>query len=131
LSPSGYAITGSGDSDRVKQRYLHRQIAEAKGLEIDGSQVDHINLNKLDNRRENLRPATHSQNMANKPPRKGKTYKGTDLVSSGRFRATGQIDGKKVHIGTFDTEAEAARAYDAWATITHGEFAYLNFEVAA
>ena len=130
MSGNGYAQTGGGDT-RVEERYLHRQIAEASGLEIDGLQVDHINRDKLDNRRENLRPATGSQNKANKGPRQGKAFKGTDLLPSGRFRAQGGLNRKAVHIGVFDTEIEAARAYDAWAIIHHGEFAWLNFEVAA
>ena len=110
---------------------MHRLIAEVSGLELEGLQVDHINRDKLDNRRENLRPATNSQNQVNMPPKRGKSFKGTELVPSGRFRARGCLNYKQVYIGTFDTEAEAARAYDAWATIAHGEFAWLNFEVAA
>jgi len=118
-----YAITYTNN----KTVYMHRLIAG-----VDGFEVDHINGNKLDNCRANLRPATRSQNSANMAPHNGKTYKGTFPNARGnRFRARGYLANKGFNIGTFDTEIEAARAYDAWAIVNHGEFAWLNFEVAA
>ncbi len=94
--------------------------------------VDHKNGNGLDNRRENLRFATQSQNQMNTRKRKSSSkYKGVapPLVGhrgkSWAFRIT--IDGKKKSFGGFATEEDAARAYDEKAKEVYGEFAWLNF----
>lgn len=101
--------------------YLHRQILGA----AKGQQVDHINRNTLDNRRENLRIATASLNQVNRPHfRKG--YRGVSPKRE-RWRAECGAGGKQHYLGTFDTEVEAAQAYDAFAREHHGAFAQLNF----
>lgn len=95
------------------------------------SMVDHRNGDGLDNRRSNLRPATHSQNMANKRRYRNNTsgFKGvTRNTGTGRpWRASLKHDGRRFHLGYFDSAAEAARAYDAAAIETFGEFARPNF----
>jgi hypothetical protein len=84
-------------------------------------ELDHINRNRNDNRIENLRPCTHSQNLGNSRPRVHK-YKGVTFCKSTRkWRA--QLSG---HIGRFDTIEEAALAYNAKAIEYFGEFALLN-----
>ena len=90
-------------------------------------QLDHINRDKLDNRIENLRVATNSQNMANKPSCHGKTsiYKGV-CKRGDKWYAQIKYNGKVHHIGSFDDEVTAALAYNDKATIHHGEFAYIN-----
>ena len=88
--------------------------------------VDHINRDGLDNRRANLRIASPSQNAANGPPRNGRRYRGT--VKQGiKWRAEICVLYKHCRLGTFDTEEQAARAYDDAAKKFFGEFAYLNF----
>ncbi len=90
--------------------------------------IDHIDRNGLNNQRENLRVCTHTQNQSNSGPRKGK-YKGVSYKKEqNRFVAQIQKHGKKVHIGYFNIETEAALAYDEAARVLFGEFAYLNFK---
>jgi hypothetical protein len=104
---------------------LHRLILPT----APGLQVDHINGNRLDNRRLNLRPATSSQNHANQRKRAGttSTFKGVSWCRrTRRWVAQVMVDGRQQFIGRFDTEVEAARAYDARAEALFGEFAATN-----
>jgi hypothetical protein len=92
--------------------------------------VDHVNGDGLDNRRANLRRATASQNSANIDPPSHNTsgYKGVTLYKrTGRWRGHITVDGTQRHLGYFATAEEAARAYDAAALATWGEFARPNF----
>lgn len=115
---AGYAARNNS----YKIQYMHRLIASAG----DGMVVDHINGNTLDNRRCNLRVCSQSQNTKNKGIRKGKKTKGVSLRKSGRWSARIFSDGVSFHIGTFDTEEEAADAYKAESLRLHGEFSSLN-----
>jgi hypothetical protein len=89
-------------------------------------QVDHVNGDRLDNRRANLRPATSSENMCN---RKGSaSFKGVHWDKRNKkWRVSIQVKRKIVRLGRFTDPIEAARAYDEAATVHHGEFAVLNF----
>jgi hypothetical protein len=92
--------------------------------------VDHKNRNGIDNRRPNLRLATESQNCMNRQKQRvtSSKYKGVSWVrSSGKWKAAIQVDKKNLHLGYFEDEEEAARAYDAAARKYQGEFAYQNF----
>lgn len=53
-------------------------------------------------------------------------YRGV-FGDGGRWRARGYKDGRRVNLGRYDTAAEAARAYDAWARQNRGARAHLNF----
>jgi hypothetical protein len=110
-----------------KQAQMHRFIL---GLEKgDPREVDHINRNSLDNRKSNLRIATRSQNMANRPKDRGEyssKYKGVCKVR-GRWIAYIRVMGKLTYLGTHEIEEEAARAYDRAALKHFGEFAVTNF----
>ncbi len=105
--------------------YMHREILRPE----KGKVVDHINRDGLDNRRSNLRAATSLQNNMNRPSKKGTSeYKGVFFKSQAkRWKARISVDGKRMHLGFFEDEIEAARAYDAAAKKYYGEFAYLNF----
>lgn len=114
-----------------KGRYstsMHRQVLQAKR----GQQIDHINHDGLDNRRENLRFCTSEQNNRNRRPRVGvsSAYKGVSREQEAalkEWRAQIRVNGKSVNLGQFDNEIDAAIAYDNKAKEAWGDFAYLNF----
>lgn len=113
---------------RTRTIKMHRLIIGA----LPGQFVDHANMNGLDNRRANLRACTPMQNSYNRGPRGGVSpFKGVYLHLGRQWRSTIKADGRVRHLGLFATQEEAARAYDAAATVLHGEFARLNFPEAA
>lgn len=119
-----YAMVGS--------KQLHRVVAEAMGICGLGRKlhVDHINLNGLDNRRENLRAATPQQNRANCEKHAASTsgFKGVAWhVRQKCWQARIKINGKQFWLGGYKTQEEAARAYDRAALAAFGEFSRLNF----
>ena len=85
--------------------------------------VDHINGNTFDNRVENLRPATRSQNMANSKPHKARQAKGSYKLPSGKFMSIIQKDKVRKYLGVYDSEQEAENAYALMAKTMHGEYA--------
>jgi len=104
---------------------MHRFILNCQ----PGQEVDHVNHDGLDNRRCNLRLCSHSENMANGRKRKGASspYKGVCWhVRRKRWQAQVTYHGRQHHLGRFDSEEEAACAYNAKALELFGEFAYLN-----
>ena len=94
-----------------------------------GKIVDHINRNRLDNRKANLRYATRSQNGFNRINVKHSSiYKGVFYRKvSKKWGASIRSPDKKIHLGLFLDEIEAAKVYDEAAKKYHGEFAVLNF----
>lgn len=103
---------------------LHRIIIEVPC----GLQVDHINGNKLDNRKSNLRIVNSKQNIRNRPASYGTSpYKGVSYFPTvKKWRAQIRADGARKHIGLFATQEEAASAYNKFASELHGEYAHLN-----
>lgn len=94
------------------------------------SLVDHANGNGLDNRRSNLREATHAQNSANSRLSRRSTsgLKGvTWYKRTSRWRAHITVGQQQRHLGYFDEAIEAAKAYDTAALEAFGEFAHINF----
>ena len=109
---------------------MHREILESKlGHALpDGHDPDHKNLNKLDNRRDNLRLATQSQNSMNFSYKPKSGFYGVFPRPSGKFMAIGKINSKNRSFGTFPTKEEAARKYDReMSQLVGGEFVRYNF----
>lgn len=128
LSDTGYAIRNISFNGREYIRRMHRIVSDSP----DEIHVDHINRNKLDNRRSNLRLATPRQNSFNRGKNekkaRGVKFKGVySNLNCKTFTARIRVDSKHHYLGSFKTEEEAAIAYDAAAKEHHGEFACLNF----
>lgn len=88
--------------------------------------IDHINGDKSDNRIENLRLANVIENNRNRAALSG--YKGVRYHKpSGKWQARITSEYKGKHLGLFNNEIEAAKAYDEAARLLHGDFAHLNF----
>lgn len=120
-----YAVTTwSKVAGRVKFLLMHRLIL---GELVRGKVTDHINGNGLDNRRENLRVCSQSENTCNQKQSKSNTsgYKGVFLQGK-KWKTQIRINGKTHYIGYFSDKIEAARAYNEAAKKYHGEFARLN-----
>lgn len=110
--PAGYVVTRvPHQGGRYRTLYLHRLIL---GLDFgDRRQGDHKNFDKRDNRRENLRICTGSENTQHVPPRRGGSsrYRGVSFDRQiGLWRATVHIRGRQAFYASFDNELEAARA---------------------
>ena len=109
---------------------LHREIAELHGMDTSAV-IDHINMNRLDNRAANLRPCSISQNLCNRgaPSTNTSGYKGVYKVKKGErsWKSHIVVNKKQYYLGVFYSAEEAAYAYDLAALTLHGEFAYLNF----
>ena len=107
---------------------MHREILNAKPDE----EIDHIDGDGLNNQKSNLRLCTRSQNMANS--RKGEGYssrfKGVWWNRRlGEWQVAIRVSGRRIHLGLFENEKEAARAYNAAAIEAFGEFARINEDV--
>lgn len=97
---SGYAVSNTGG-------FLHRIIMEA----VPGQQVDHINLNILDNRKENLRICNNSLNSSNRKPYNSLGIKGVQYHKHlNKYSAYFGVDGKQYHSQCYNTVEEAAFA---------------------
>ena len=126
---SFHAHTFARDSKtgKTKRKYMHRMLHETP----EGMMIDHINHDGMDNRRANLRAATRSQNLYNRKKWSGtysSKFKGVTWHKGKRkWQARIGFQNKRVHLGFFTDEIEAAKAYDRAAKKYHGEFAYLNF----
>ena len=131
LNTNGYFMryVGGGRAAQ-KQTTLHRQILERVSSPPSAAHyVDHINGEKWDNRRSNLRWCTPRQSSANQTRKPGNAgFKGVYRLKKYPHRYTAHLC--QQYLGIFGSAEEAARAYDAAARQRHGEFARLNFQEA-
>lgn len=121
-----YAMRNSPtDTRKYIKLLMHRSIMEARKEQ----QVDHINGNRLDNRKVNLRLCNNAENSWNRQRGRGLSkYKGIYFHKpTQKWLARIMRNGHHYHIGLYKTEEEAARAYDRKARVLFGDFAYLNF----
>lgn len=135
INTNGYAvrsehIAGSSEGGliphgRHKNLFLHRVLTKTP----QGMVVDHINRDKLDNRRSNLRICTHQENTFNQTVKKGSSiYKGVCWDNRAqKWMSYIHPDKKMKFLGYFPTERWAAMAYDIAAKDLFGKFAKLNF----
>jgi len=119
VGPSGvYAV-------HCKNRHTVRMHRIIMG-NPQGLQIDHIDMNGLNNRRGNLRVATRSQNKCNMAARADNSsgLKGAHLSGQpGRWKSTITIGGKRTSLGVYDTPEEAHAAYCNAVSEHHKEFA--------
>lgn len=111
ISDTGYAVRRTGTPKKTVR--LHRLIAERIHTDISDLVVDHINGNRLDNRRENLRPVSISLNCSNACKSKSNTsgYKGVRFESSS-WRVTIKSNGSKYDFGRYVSPELAAQIFD-------------------
>jgi hypothetical protein len=105
---------------------MHREIMNAK----DERLVDHRNCNSLDNRKSNLRFATRAENMRNRRKKRNATsqYLGVHYYKpQGTWSCAILHNGKRIWLGRFVNEIDAAKTHDVAAKKYHREFARLNF----
>jgi len=126
-SMQGYAranVYGTATNKRTTM-FMHRLLLAPPAI-LD---IDHIDGNPGNNRRSNLRLATRQQNAGNSKKRAGSSqYKGVNWFKQHqKWHAQIGLNGHKKHLGLFDNEADAARAYNTAATEHFGEYAKLNF----
>jgi len=127
LHKKGYAYRFTSNKKGKKAVYMHHDVIGKQ----EGKVVDHINRNKLDNRKSNLRHITNRQNLMNiEKTRKKSTssvYKGVCWVEGSKaWKATVRDGDKTISLGYFRDEKTAAHAYNAYVKKIHGEFAVLN-----
>ena len=122
-----------GYAERVVARDGERQTSVRMHVSIMGGkagfEIDHINGNPLDNRKENLRHVTGAQNQHNQNARGGGTskYKGVSWKKTDkRWRSQITIGGKVYCLGSYKSEQDAAYVYNAWAESFFGNCARLN-----
>ena len=125
----GYAVRGKSKKNgkQVSNIRMHRAIVETYQSIDKSVYIDHINGNKLDNRKVNLRVVNQKQSAINRPIMSGSRvkYKGVTYEKM-KYRARIYPDGKAISLGSYDTPEEAAEAYNRAAEQYYKQYARLN-----
>jgi hypothetical protein len=126
----GYAVRSIGPVNARRQVRMHIALMSPP----DGMEVDHIDLDPLNNTRANLRICTHQQNTFNRRLHRDSTsgYKGVSWdARRNKWDSYIIVNGVMIHLGLHADVRKAAEAYDAAATLHFGKFARLNFPEAS
>lgn len=124
IGSNGYPKRQFRLKGKNKTIYLHREVLKST------KHIDHIDSDKTDARRCNLRECNPCENLQNRGKQRNNTsgFKGVHFLKrTGRYQAQIRANNKRWHLGYFTTAKEAARAYDTKAKKVHGKFARLNF----
>jgi hypothetical protein len=123
----GYAVSYLDPADPSRRLRMHRLIMDPQAHDV----VDHIDGDRLNNQRVNLRVCSQAENTRNRLKAGGTSrFKGVSLTAGRKkkpWRAQIRSGDRVRCLGYFADEAEAARAYDAAAVKTFGAFGRLNF----
>jgi hypothetical protein len=129
----GYPYLKLRDKDGVVRKvYIHRLIGKAFHNLTDDSHIDHRWHDPADHT--SIRVATHTQNMRNARGWRNSSsrFKGVSwLAAKRKWYACIELDGRTKSLGRYESEQDAARAYDRAALAAWGEYAYLNFPAEA
>jgi hypothetical protein len=122
-----YAFRNPMTNGKQQPTYMHRIIAKTP----EGMVTDHINRDRLDNRKENLRAISQSENCLNKSIRSDNKSGFIGVRKNGEkftARVCKKIGSKtkEIYLGTFNTALEAAKAYDEQVVKVHGKLAATN-----
>jgi hypothetical protein len=121
INGDGYATRTVMHGKIQEKLGIHRQVM---GLRFkDGKLIDHKNGNPLDNRRENLRICTRQQNIWNTRRRQSRWLKGVKPSrTKAKWIAAIGHNGRRIYLGTFETEQLAHEFYCLAADLLRGEF---------
>jgi hypothetical protein len=113
---SGYVVRTEIVAGRKNMRYLHRAVLGVGSYDEHPIKVDHIDGNRLDNRRHNLRLADSSGNGQNRGANRGRSLpRGVHYSPQcGKYLALAKLHGQRREVGHFQTVEEADRAISAW-----------------
>lgn len=123
MHKKGYPVTAfKNKRGKWTNRPMHKFLMSEK----EGFEVDHINRNRLDNRRENLRYATDLENPRNRIHTKANKFGQKGVYKDGKwFRAGISVNGKKIYLGRHETPEDAGAAYAIASAKYFGEFSAL------
>ena len=119
----GYAVHSMANGGHI---YMHRMVNGTP----KGYQTDHLNLDKLNNRRSNLRTATRAQNNTNRPVKSNSSSRFKGVYLDGRhghwIAQIKPIGKKRVYLGSFKREVDAATAYNLGVALYGAEHTRMN-----
>lgn len=125
----GYAIHSEWINNKSSSIYMHRFILQKHNLYKNSLEIDHINRNKLDNRKCNLRLCTDSQNKANieKLYKNTSGYKGVHWNKShNKWEAKINFNNKNIFLGYFENKEDAGNKYIKKSKELYKEFSIFN-----